>query len=537
MKSALQNFVFECRDKGISVQETDFDDYLNDESRFRGHAEGLIRVRNENVVVGLLISANRWRVPITVVSGKTSLTGSPVPAGGIVVDVKALDSVDPDDPSDVGPGINLKLYKDLVRGKGLFYPPDPTSEDSCTLGGSVATNASGALSYLYGPTRDYVLGLRLALPTGSVLEVQRGLVTSNGGSFRIPAELLIPHGQRDIVVPVPHSPALSWRRCKNSAGLFSSDPMDLVDLFVGCEGILGVFLRIKTRLLPARAHYFALVLHMPNRECTIRFVQLVENLRRYFRESETSLENQIRQDLARFSWDSQPDLERFRLIVPSCMEWLHRSVAPLISQERARMLGNSYGTLYLEQEYCSGEDPTERATQWAALIEAFNGVYSDSGIVTEAALDEAQIRKLRQERHSVPEKLNELIRPGLVKVGMDYAVPMERLEELLRLYESLPSGKSYVFGHIGNAHLHVNMLPDTPEEMEIFREISRDLAKKVCLMGGSVSGEHGIGKIKHDSLKTMLGPEAVSKIRTIKRILDPQSILNVGNMIPLTEQS
>jgi D-lactate dehydrogenase (cytochrome) len=219
------------------------------------------------------------------------------------------------------------------------------------------------------------------------------------------------------------------------------------------------------------------------------------------------------------------------------MEWLHRSVAPLISPERARMLGNSYGTLYLEQEYCSGEDPTERAAQWAALIEAFNTVYSGSGIVTEAALDEAQIRKLRQERQSVPEKLNELIRPGLVKVGMDFAVPMERLGELLRLYESLPSGKSYVFGHIGNAHLHVNMLPDTPEEMEIFREISRDLAKKVCLMGGSVSGEHGIGKIKHDALKTMLGPEAVGTIRTIKRILDPQSILNVGNMIPLTGQS
>lgn len=537
MKSALQNFIAECRDKGISVQEVDFDDYLNDESRFRGHAEGLVRVRSENDVVGLLVSANRWRMPLTVVSGKTSLTGAPVPAGGIVVDVKALNSVDPDDPSDVGPGINLKSYKDLVREKGVFYPPDPTSEDSCTLGGTVATNASGALSYLYGPTRDYVAGLRLALPTGSVLEVQRGLVTSNGGFFRIPADLLLPQAQRDIVIPVPDTPALSWRRCKNSAGLFSSDPMDLVDLFVGCEGILGVFLRIRTRLLPARGPYFALVLHIPNRECTVRFVQFVDNLRRYFRESDKAVEPIIRKDLAGLAWDSPTDLQPLRMIVPSCMEWLGNSVAPLLSRDRARKLAGPYGTLYLEQEYGSGEDQMERAGLWAALIEAFNRDYSDNGIVTEAALDEAQIRKLRQERHSVPEKLNELIQPGLVKVGMDFAVPIERLEELLTLYDSLPSGKSYVFGHIGNAHLHVNMLPDTLEEMEIFREISRDLAKKVCLMGGSVSGEHGIGKMKHDSLETMIGPQAVSKIRAIKNILDPQSILNVGNMIPLTEQS
>ncbi|MBI5248207.1 MAG: FAD-binding oxidoreductase [Desulfomonile tiedjei] len=537
MKSSLQSMVSECRDKGISIHQTGFDDFLRDESRFRGHAEGLVRARSERDVVELLVSANRWRVPVTVVSGKTSLTGASVPSTGIVLDVRALDAVDPEDPSEAQPGINLKQYKNLVAGRGLFYPPDPTSEDSCTLGGNVATNASGALSYFYGPTRDYVLGMRLALPTGSVLEVNRDLVISSGGFFRISADLLIPRPQNDILVPVPHPDAPSWRRCKNSAGLFYADPMDLVDLFIGSEGILGVFLRIRTRLIPMRSAYFGLVMYMPDRHFTVKLVQFLEHLRQYFQESNRALEQEIREDLAVLSGDSTIDVDSLRSIVPSCMEWLGHSVASLLSPDRARKLGNYYGAIYLEQEYPSDGDPMEHATRWAVLIDAFNSTRFQGEIVTETALDQGQIRRLRQERQSIPEKLNELIRPGLVKIGMDFAVPLERLEDLLVLYESLPPGKSYSFGHIGNAHLHCNLIPDSLEEMETFREVYRDLSEKVCLMGGSVSGEHGIGKLKREALKMMIGSSAVERIRKIKFTLDPQMILNVGNMISVAEQS
>ncbi len=471
------------------------------------------------------------------VSGKTSLTGSSVPSTGVVLDIKALNAVDPADVSIAGPGINLKAYKTLVQGKGYFYPPDPTSEDSCTLGGNVATNASGALSYFYGPTRDYVVGLRLALPSGTVLELNRGDVLSNGDFFTIPADLPVPRAERDILVPVPHVLGSSWRKCKNSAGLFYADPMDLVDLFIGCEGILGVFLSIKTRLLPMRDPYFALVLYMPDRACTVKFVHFVEKLRKYFHDSSKSLEQEIRADLASLEWQSAPDLEAFRHLVPSCVEWLGRSVAPILGSDRTRKLQNSYGAIYLEQEYARDGNPMESMAKWADLVDAFTGACTRGEIVTEVAFDHGQIRKFRQERQSIPEKLNELIRPGLVKIGMDFAVPIEKLEELLMLYESLPSGKSYCFGHIGNAHLHCNLLPDTLDEMQMFQAIYRELIDKICLMGGSVSGEHGIGKLKHEALKMMIGSEAVERIRMVKATLDPQLILNVGNMIPLAEQT
>lgn len=530
----MQNLVFECRDKGIPLQGNGFEDYLRDESKFTGSAEGLVKARNEHDVVELLVTANRWKIPVTVVSGKTSLTGASVPETGIVLDLKALDFVNTGNPSLVGPGINLKQYKDIVRDKGFFYPPDPTSEDSCTLGGNVATNASGALSYLYGPTRNYVLGLRLALPTGRVMEIRRGQVISSEGTLEIPAELTSPKLQRDILLPLPRESASSWRRCKNSAGLYHAEPLDLVDLFIGSEGILGVFLQVETRLLRLRHPYFALVLYMPDRDCTVRFVQFVENLRQYFYGHTNNVERKIREELSRLKWDSPAELEPFRGIVPSCMEWIGRSVAPILDSNRTRKLRQSYGAIYLEQEYPRGADPLERASLWAALVDAFNKECPSGRIVTEAALDRGQIHKLRVERQAIPEKLNELIRPGLMKVGMDFAVPMDRLEELLILYETLPSTKSFCFGHIGNAHIHCNLVPDTPEEMEEFREIYRDIAKKVCLLGGSVSGEHGIGKLKHEALKTMIGPEAVEEIKVIKRAVDPRLILNVGNMVPVS---
>ena len=202
--------------------------------------------------------AVKYGVRLTVVSGKTSLTGAPVPLGGVIIDLAGLDSIDPDDPSVVGPGTVLKRYRDYVDSQGLFYPPDPTSADSCTIGGNVACNASGALSYLYGPTRDYIRGLKIVLPTGNLLDIDRGVVTSAAGQFNIPRDLLIGDSPQELTIPVPTRGSRPWSVCKSSAGLYSSEPMDLVDLFIGSEGILGIVVEVRTKLLPRRNPYFAL---------------------------------------------------------------------------------------------------------------------------------------------------------------------------------------------------------------------------------------------------------------------------------------
>ena len=234
-----REFFVNVRKLGITVLQAGFEDYLRDESRFQGRAEALVRPRKANEVAQVVSLAKRYSMPITAVSGKTSLTGSCVPVSGVILDVKSLDGIDAEDPTRVGPGVILRQYKDHVHGMGLFYPPDPTSEESCTLGGNVACNASGALSYLYGPTRTYIRGMKLVLASGSILDLERGQVESLDGFFTVPARRLSPVGSHDLVIPVPRRGAPPWRKCKSAAGLYASDPMDLVDLFIGSEGILG----------------------------------------------------------------------------------------------------------------------------------------------------------------------------------------------------------------------------------------------------------------------------------------------------------
>ena len=533
----LTRFFSDLQERGFSVLRQDFDDYLRDESRFAGTAEGVIRAREERAVVEVLQLANRWDVPLTVVSGKTSLTGGGVPLGGAIVDVRGLDFIDPQDPSRVGPGVVLKHYKDYLQTRRFFYPPDPTSEDSCTVGGTVACNASGALSFLYGPTRDYIRGLRIALPFGSTLDLERGEVISEGDVFVVPRDMLVPKFDRDLIVPRPRKAAPPWRVCKSAAGLYSADPMDLVDLFIGSEGILGIILQIRTIPLPSRNPYFAILLSIPSRKLLSDLVLLL-HAKRWSRHGAVQVQpGYARAFKALTGEDPTLFSERFEHIVPACMEWFGAAVTALLPRHESGPPNGTYGCLYVEQEYLPAQGPFVVASQWADLIELINDFRAEGSfpIETEVALDERQIRAWRNERKSVPEKLNEMIRPGMVKIGMDFAVPIAHLPWLMELYDrTLPAGKSYLFGHIGNAHLHVNLVPESPEESREFRALYTTIAREVCARGGSLSGEHGIGKLKHEALRMMLGDEGIAEIARIKKALDPRSILNINNMFKMS---
>ncbi len=446
-------------------------------------------------------------MPLTTVGGKTSVTGSSVPVDGIAVDLRGLDHLDPNDPGLVGPGVLLGRYKEFVDRSGLFFPPDPTSAASCSLGGIVACNASGALSYAYGPTRDYVRGLRVLLPMGSVLELERGDILSRDGRFTVPRERLTPRLDADLVIPVPKLPRAPWKICKNAAGLFSAEPMDLLDLFIGSEGVLGIVLEIRTVLLPRRRPFFALLLYPPSLETAAELVMTLAGRGRVHQTPASA-----------------------RGIVPSCMEWVGSSCAEFVSTELSLSMRGSYGCLYVEQDYSPDEDPLDKAAEWGEYVEGLAGL---RGIRIQAAFDMAQIRRMQLERQGIPEKLNESIARGMVKIATDFAVPIERLPWVMRLYEDRLCGlRHYAFGHIGNAHIHVNILPKDAAEAVEARSLCESMASEICKVGGTVSAEHGIGKLKHRYLEIMLGPEGIEEIRKVKQALDPRGILNRGNMVP-----
>lgn len=552
-----ENFFRDCSEHAIPILRTDFQAYLSDESRFRGEALGVARPGSDAMVRSLVSIANRWEMPLTIIGGKTSLTGASVPLGGIAVDLMGLDLMDPNDPASVESGVLLGAYKDFLEQRGLFFPPDPTSMAACTLGGITACNASGTLSYLYGPTRDYVKGLQVVLPTGTLLDLLRGDVISQGGFFRVPRSKLVPRPDADLPIPVPRLKGPDWKTCKNAAGLFSEDPMDLVDLFIGSEGILGIVLRVRTIVLPRRRPFFAMMLYPRTLEDALDLVRTLHRWKRLHDGPQRAAESVGMGLLPRRGPGGLPALcpsaieamqenppahkrgasaglslsAHPRGVFPSCMEWVGSSCAEFVSPSMADTLRDSYGCLYVEQDYCENEDPMDKATLWGRLLERL----ADRGLPMkiDAALDQAHIRRMQTERLRVPQLLNESIQPGLVKIATDFAVPMERLEWVMRLYERHLAGfRHYVFGHIGNAHLHVNILPRDPQEVSQARMLCESLAREICRVGGSVSAEHGIGKLKHRYLEIMVGAEGIDEIRRVKRALDPRGILNPGNMVP-----
>jgi D-lactate dehydrogenase (cytochrome) len=368
------------------------------------------------------------------------------------------------------------------------------------------------------------------------MDVERGRVVSEGGFLTIPGRLFEPQRNADLRIRIPARTAPRWRDVKNAAGLHWSRPLDLVDLFVGSEGILGVTLEVRTNVLPARDPFFGLMVTLPSRALTLTLVHFLDNLRRMRAGQSPTARTQVASVLGRLDPDGDTlPIEAVSRLVASCMEWLGASTAKFVTTaRRARALAGSYGCLYIEQEYAPREDPLDYASTWAGLIDRLDRMAdgSPAGITSEIALDERRIRAFREEREAVPEHLNRSIRPGLVKVGTDYAVPMDHLETLLELYERrLADVDHCVFGHIGNAHLHVNMLPKTAGELEEFRGLARTLAREICAMGGTVSAEHGIGKLKQELLEIMVGREGVQAIRAAKEQFDPQGILCPGNMV------
>jgi len=158
--------------------------------------------------------------------------------------------------------------------------------------------------------------------------------------------------------------------------------------------------------------------------------------------------------------------------------------------------------------------------------------------------DARELEKLKAFRHAVPEAVNLLIderrrkEPSLTKLGTDLAVPDASLEDVLRLYRATLADTSleYVmFGHIGDNHVHVNIIPNSAAEYELGRELYGEWARAVMRMGGTVSAEHGIGKLKKSLLRQMYGEEGIREMMRVKQAFDPADLLNRGNLFGGTE--
>ena len=449
--------------------------YLEDASGFRGFADRLLIPEHELELAGVLAEASRQRTPVTIAGGGTGVTGGRVALGGWVISTEKLRRLEIcGDHALAGAGVPLKDLHAAASAAGRLYAPDPT-ETWATVGGTVATNASGARSFRYGSTRRHVLSLRVAFMDGTLRTFARG----------------------DAVdFPLPSLPRTS--ATKNTAGFPLRPGMDWVDLFIGSEGTLGVVTEARLQLLPRVHHLLTGVV--------------------FFQDDGHALD-------AVDAWRGVASLRMLEYMDGASLDLLRPRYPELPDRARSCLL--------YEQELDSPQQEHWEVEQWLHRLEAAAADVDGSW----CAGSDADRERFRRLRHALPETVNNTVRRnGFSKLGSDYAVPLDRNREMLSLYhgrlEREFAGRYVVFGHIGDAHVHVNILPATEDEFGRGKELLWDLAREAVRLGGTVSAEHGLGKRKADLLKLQYTPEQIEAMRNVKRRMDPDWLLGRGNVFP-----
>ena len=419
--------------------------------------EVVVFARSTDDVSKLLHFASRQKIPVTTRGGGFGYVGGCVPVGGgIVLSLMRMNEINEisfaDAAAIVEPGVFTADLKAAVRAQKLFYPPDPASMKDCTIGGNVATNAGGPRCLKYGVTRNYVIGLEVVLANGDVLRI--------GGRVH-----------------------------KNKTGF------DLIGLFVGSEGMLGVVTEITLRLLPlppARATLSA---------AFATATQAAEAVQKIF--------------AAGFLPSSLEIADHFTL------EAARRDLGKTIVPE-----GNAHLLVDLD-----GQEESVRSES-TAIREL---LLKRKPNALELAIGDADCEKLWSLRRQFS---NSLRATGLTKLNQDVVVPRSRLVDLMEFAESLQVKHGFpiaCFGHAGDGNIHVNIMADRYNRDATVREKVEhaldDLFAQVLAWGGVITGEHGIGLAKK-----RWWPEATSEAlrdvhRRLKQALDPKDILNPGKFV------
>ncbi|MFX1323777.1 MAG: FAD-binding oxidoreductase [Promethearchaeota archaeon] len=523
---------------GKTKINADFPAYITDESKLEGTADWLFFPKSEAEIVTILDFLQKNKIRVSISAARTGIVGACVPTSGSVISTEKMNKI-------IGfgfdkrknyfflrlePGITLNEIENILVKKELkniseltpnainefkelkhqfHYPVDPT-EMSATIGGTVATNASGARTLKYGPTREWIKGLRVLLTTGEILDIQRGdCFASEEGVFII--KRLI---GKELRIKIPNYEFNTT--VKNAAGIYSKPNMDLIDLFIGCEGILGIITQIDIWIIEKYPLLYN-VLFFTSEEDALSFGILLQN-------------NKILSPefIEFFSPEALNLLKSVQINEPNTLN------IPQIPKE-------AVSAIFFDLPY--SEDKLDEVFDEINIIAEKCNTDLSKGW---SSYEEQDYNRFKQFRHSLPEYINSIIAkrkllfPQLHKLGTDMSVPGEFTKNIVEYYHSILSElhlEYVIFGHLGDNHVHVNIIPKNMEEFQLGEEVYEKFARKVVEFGGSISGEHGIGKIKKQYLKIMYSQEDLDEMRRIKKTLDPSLILNYGNIIDLEAES
>ena len=447
-------------DTYVLVDPEDMEPYSHDEVvGLRASPEVVVQATSAEQVSAVFRLAQRERVPVTPRGGGMGLSGGAVPVhGGIVLSLERMNRILEIDKENlmvtVEPGVITGDIHRAVEAEGLFYPPDPASLDSCTIGGNIAEDAGGPRAVKYGVTRDYVSGLEGVLPSGDIITCGGKLV-------------------------------------KNVAGY------NLIQLLIGSEGTLAVVTKIILQLLP-----------LP----------------------EVQIDLLVPYDDFQAAANTVSDIIAHR-IVPTTLEFMEQdsilAVERLLKKEVPHHDASSFLLIQLDGASKEAVD---------ADFEVVGDLCLDHGAEDVlVARDRPTRDRLWEARRMIIEAINH---ESPMNHMEDVVVPRNEIPELLAGIKGIArelAVRIISFGHAGDGNVHVNVLKDDiPDDRweEVVSAVSEGVYALTLSLGGTITGEHGIGATRRKYLPLALDEVQIEIMRRIRDVFDPNHILNPGKIFP-----
>jgi D-lactate dehydrogenase (cytochrome) len=521
--------------------------FLEDAAHFPGgFASGISTPASESEVAALVRAASS----VLPIGAQSSLTGGATPRGEVLLNTSHLNRIiaSGDDWIRVQAGVTL-VELDLALAKlGKHYPPVPTFTGAF-VGGIISTNAAGAATFKYGTTREWVRALTVVLANGDVLDVERGQTSAHPNGF---FEIVL--SDRTVCVPVPryrmpHVP-------KISAGYFAAPGMDLIDLFIGSEGTLGVITEATLRVLPARPAICLAFVPFDDRAAALAFVTRLRNAARdTWRTRDprgldvSAIEHMDARCLALLREDGADRANGVTIpdgTVMALLVTLELPAGTHGSAEARRPEGLRHGEGLSPYTAAQAFDEIGRArdlnTPDTPLVR-FCLALDEAGVLDRVEIavpgDSAREHQLLALREAVPAGVNARIGRAkqvdarIAKTAADMIVPFDRLGELLAIYDEefrVRGLDAAVWGHISDGNLHPNVIPRSMDEVESGKAAILAFGREVIRLGGSPLAEHGVGRnpVKQQLLLELYGREGVDAMRAVKHALDPDFKLAPG---------
>ncbi len=448
-------------DEDVLVSDEDKDTYSHDEvAELHCEPEAIVRVSSADEISRIMKLAQKTGVPVTPRGAGQGLSGGAVAAqGGIVLSLEKMTKIIEIDQQNlmitVEPGVITGDIHREVEALELFYPPDPASLDSCSIGGNIAENAGGPRAVKYGITRDYVCGLEMVMPSGDIITM--------GGKI-----------------------------VKDVAGYA------LMQLVIGSEGTLCIVTKIILKLIPKPAERVDLLVPF--------------------------------NDFASAS-KSVSDIIQNR-IVPTALEFMCKdsilAVEALAEKEIPFHEAEAHLLITLD-----GNDKAAVEAEYEKVGE----LCLENGAIDVLVADSPALRdKLWEARRLIIEALQHLS-PERIMDTQDLVVPRANIPDLLASIDEISQRhglKIICFGHAGDGNVHVNVIKNVPDDEWKAKKgpVAKDMYKAAIELGGSITGEHGIGLTRREYLPMALDDVQIGLMKKMKESFDPEYILNPGKIFP-----